>query len=495
MVFLPAAWSETGVESSLTNKPIDYNSTILVPQPAIPGMIVPQAVPVNIPSGSNTAPPASRTKPKGNSPFRFHPGPVPPSANDIASRLVEIVAPPLPELAPATVVLPEETNAEPVTPHGGKFRYVALTGSDKEAGTKVRPWKTIQRAAATAQPGDLITVLPGTYEAFHTVRGGETNRPITFLAQGAVVIIPQGGAAPAGMQPTTMAEVHRLDNIHVRNTDHIIIDGFQVQRAGRCGISVIEANGVILRRNIIGPVGRFGILTGFATDVQIISNKTFGAAAEHGIYVSNSRVTNDNPVIRYNETYDNRGNGIQINGDCGSGGDGSITGALVEGNVVHDNGLKGLSLISMSDSVVQNNLIYNNAKTAGAGGIHLTDEIGCGKASSGNVVVNNTVVEPRMACIRITDGAKNNILFNNLLVGSRPLIDEVNDNQIDPNSNLRLNSVIGVFNDSEAGDFHPLITSPAKNTGVSSYREKRAPLFDREGNRRRAAIGLDVGAY
>ena len=42
------------------------------------------------------------------------------------------------------------------------------------------------------------------------------------------------------------------------------------------------------------------------------------------------RVTNDNPVIRSNETYDNHGNGIQVNGDCGSGGDGSITGAVID---------------------------------------------------------------------------------------------------------------------------------------------------------------------
>lgn len=108
MVFLPSAWSELGPESSLTNKPIDFHSTILVPQPAIPTVIIPKAVPVNVPSGMDTAPQPTRPPASSNSPFRVKPGPIPPTAHDLASRTVKIVAPPLPNPVTTPATIPVE---------------------------------------------------------------------------------------------------------------------------------------------------------------------------------------------------------------------------------------------------------------------------------------------------------------------------------------------------------------------------------------------------
>lgn len=78
------------------------------------------------------------------------------------------------------------------------------------------------------------------------------------------------------------------------------------------------------------------------------------------------------PVIRGNQTSENGRSGIQINGDCGSDPEGVISGALIENNTVYGNTAKGMSLISMQDSIVQNNIIYDNK--GGAGGIHLTEK-------------------------------------------------------------------------------------------------------------------------
>ncbi len=38
--------------------------------------------------------------------------------------------------------------------------------------------------------------------------------------------------------------------------------------------------------------------------------------------MSNSRISNDNPIIKGNEVYNNKHSGIQLNGDCHMGGDG-----------------------------------------------------------------------------------------------------------------------------------------------------------------------------
>jgi parallel beta-helix repeat protein len=471
-------------EAALTNSPQPVWDKIPTPTPAVPeiGTIV-------IPSASEPPPPPRRPTQSSR------PVPItPPSVREILDRGLVPPPPPLPEPVVVAVTNRTPSSPETKTPSGGKFLAVAPNGSDENDGSPAKPWRTIQQAAAGAQPGDVVTVRAGIYEAFHTVRSGTADQPITFRADGIVIIGPARGVAPPGLKPATVRDLHQVDNIHIRETDYIIVEGFQVQRAGRAGISVTESRGVIVRNNVIGPSGRWGIFTGFAPEVQIISNKTFGAGLEHGIYVSNSRVAPDNVVIAYNESYDNNANGIQVNGDCNAGGDGTITGVLLEGNRVYGNGFKGLSLISMSDSVVQNNVIYDNGTRAGAGGIHLTDEIGCGKGSSGNVIVNNTVVEPRIACVRITDGATKNILFNNLLVGGRPYIDEVGGNRLDADSNVRETEPLGIFLNPAAGDYRPLVTSPARRQGIAEFAGHKAPELDRDG-RRRPPGSWNAGAY
>ena len=79
-----------------------------------------------------------------------------------------------------------------------------------------------------------------------------------------------------------------------------------------------------------------------------------------------------------------------MNGDASQGGDGTISGALVEGNVIYGNGAGGGSGINMDgviDSVVRNNLLYDNH----ASGISLY-RIDGATGSTNNVVVNNTII-------------------------------------------------------------------------------------------------------
>ena len=51
--------------------------------------------------------------------------------------------------------------------------HVAKTGDDAGAGDRARPYLTISKAAAVAQPGDTVTVHAGTYrEWVKPARGG-----------------------------------------------------------------------------------------------------------------------------------------------------------------------------------------------------------------------------------------------------------------------------------------------------------------------------------
>ena len=90
-------------------------------------------------------------------------------------------------------------------------------------------------------------------------------------------------------------------------------------------------------RNVTSTNNReWGILTGFVNDLLIEKNiDKSGSVDQHGIYVSNS---GDRPVIRNNISFNNHDNGIHMNGDASLGGDGIISGAVVSGNIIYNNG-------------------------------------------------------------------------------------------------------------------------------------------------------------
>jgi len=73
-----------------------------------------------------------------------------------------------------------------------KEYHVSVAGSDTSDGSSAEPFKTINFAAQIAQPGDVITVLSGTYrEWINPARGGESNmkRIVYRAAPGEVVEI------------------------------------------------------------------------------------------------------------------------------------------------------------------------------------------------------------------------------------------------------------------------------------------------------------------
>ncbi len=278
----------------------------------------------------------------------------------------------------------------------------------------------------------------------------------------------------------------------------MVIDGFVVEDSPRAGIRVVEATGVVVKNNRVARSDHTGILTGWTPGIQIIDNISYGAVAQHGIYVANSRVSPDNVVIRGNESYGNGQNGVQLNGDCWEGGDGIISGATIEGNFVHDNNWKGFSLISVQASLISNNVIWDNGISAGAGGIHLVDQPDCNKPSNANVVVNNTIVEPRIAGVRANLGSTANVIFNNVVVASSSdytIVDETGGNWIDTSSNILRTSSTGLFVNAGSKDFHLADGSAAISAGRAGYQSASAPTVDRDGGARPQGGAYDSGAY
>ena len=360
--------------------------------------------------------------------------------------------------------------------------YVSTSGANDAAGGFNSPWRTLNHAISQVSPGDTILVANGTYEGFRNFNySGEEGSPITLKANGTSVILDRGLSG-------------NRDIIELNGVTHFVVDGFEIRNATRAGIAIIDADDISIRNNDIGPNQIWGILTGFATNLEIVNNRTFDSSEQHGIYVSNSRVANDNAVIKGNVVYGNHQNGIQINGDCEVGGDGVITDSIIEGNRVYNNGWKGLSLISFADSIVRNNIIYDNGQRGGAGGIHLTNQPNCNQPSNNNAVYNNTIYEPNIAAVRITDNARDNKLFNNIAISSNTFADEVGANQIDSTSNIGRSSPSGLFLDFDNRNFELAATSAALNTGRESYSGVNVSSFDYRGSFRPNGGSIDVGA-
>lgn len=285
--------------------------------------------------------------------------------------------------------------------------YVAPGGSDSNPGTADEPWATLQHAADLVNSGDTVIVRPGTYPGARFSRSGTPESPITFRGEPGAVINTPGPLSTNG------------DNLWIRDANNLILEGFEVRGAPRAGIAIqgepdAPATGNVIWNNFSHDNGRWGIFTGYAQDVVIEGNETSFSEEEHGIYVSNSA---DNPVIRWNISHHNHASGIQINADPRLPGDGIITNALVEANIIYENGLggaAGINLASVRNSIFKNNLLYMNH----AGGIAGWDD-GAGRrwGTKHNKFLNNTIVmapDGRFA-LSLKHGSRGNVVENNIL--------------------------------------------------------------------------------
>jgi hypothetical protein len=356
---------------------------------------------------------------------------------------------------------------------------------------------TLQAASDAARGGDLVVVLPGRYEGFtvddRPLAGDE--RYVHFQALGHVVIdapTPRDGARWM---------------IYVRAAHHVILEGFELQGRGAPGVE--DSPGPWAGIMLDGDFGFSGRLTHHvivagnrshhhrmwglhATDTRtvLLQDNVFAASArEHGAYVSDG---SDDYVIRRNVFFGNHASGLQVNLDpeasleelrkhaalrghpAGEGRawalgllreadriygprsypDGRGERFLIEDNVMNENGAAGggaLNLAGMSDSLIQNNLLYGNRAhgiaqwdnqnpydrelaepgpraAAEVTGPEALPTWGCQR----NVVRNNTVImaAPRRAAFQAVRGSWGSVLANNVFINDEPASVEVSSSAV-----------------------------------------------------------------
>jgi Right handed beta helix region len=99
-------------------------------------------------------------------------------SSTISVTVSNSVSPSTPTATPA----PSSTPSSIPTPSGTVF-YVSPNGSDSAEGSSSAPWRTVQMAARTLQPGQSAVVLAGNYgERVSITRSGTRTAPITLQA-------------------------------------------------------------------------------------------------------------------------------------------------------------------------------------------------------------------------------------------------------------------------------------------------------------------------
>jgi hypothetical protein len=394
--------------------------------------------------------------------------------------------------------------------------YVSSGGQNSNIGSQSFPWATIQYAADQVIAGDTVIVQPGNYAGFllgwDDGKSGIPGDPIVFKASPGATVISNN--------------THTDDGINLEGSSYVVIDGFTINNTGgsitRAGIRSVGNTGVVIRNNTVSGMGTWGIFTGFSDNILIENNSCSNSIAEHGIYFSNS---GDNPVIRNNISFSNNSCGIHMNGDESMGGDGLISNALVEGNIIYNNGTAGGSGINcdgVQNSSIRNNLIYNNHSS----GISLY-RIDAGGSATNNIVINNTIYiasDGRWA-INIANESINNKVYNNILfnknsdrgglacettslpglqsdynIGNDKFTTDGGDNimnlkdwrsETNQDKNSIISNPLSIFENAEGNNYHLIKDCDAVNTGTSV----NAPSTDIEGHYRPYETGIDIGAY
>lgn len=389
--------------------------------------------------------------------------------------------------------------------------YVAPNGLDTNPGSAAAPFRQIRRALAFVAPGDTVLVADGNYLGFNVSNiHGSAAAPITLQAVGSGAVIT----------PTTDRPDNR-DTIFVTYSSYVVLDGLTSSGANRAAIRIDSSPNITVRRGVFGNNATWGIFTDFSDNLLLERNECYGSKSQHGIYVSNTCV---NPTIRANRLHDNYACGLHMNGDVSQGGAGIISGALVEGNVVYNNGTGGGSGINMDgvqNSVIKNNLLYNNHASgicayqidasAGPAGLQIlnntVDMASNGRwalrldSTAGPITVRNNILYNRntarggISFTTATDVANTNSAYN--------ILDYVTPNDGDARYTLAQWQAQGhetgsfsatpaaLWVNPSAADYHLLASAPAMDRGQTVL----GLAIDLDGITRPQGLSTDIGCY
>jgi len=222
-------------------------------------------------------------------------------------------------------------------------------------------WRTLARAINAAAPGDVVTLLPGTYtEEADFKRDAVTLRGAGSL--GDVVITPPFGKAGINVDGLKNIRIENLtvqdaaQGIVARNVSGLRVTGVALVESFSNGIAVTDASEVWIESSIVTGSGDMGVKI-VRTETLYVRNNLVYANADWGISIDGSAASGEparpparGNVVAFNTVHGNR-SGVRLLHASGEVRDNSITSQV-------DVGL----YLAAPDVTVHHNNWYDNGR-------------------------------------------------------------------------------------------------------------------------------------
>ena len=323
----------------------------------------------------------------------------------------------------------------------GKTYYVSPNGSNDNPGTKKQPWKTVNYAVekdSAVKAGDTILVQPGTYTELITLEksGNEKLGHITLKADGDVTL----------RDPDPKKGGFREGVIQSANQGHWIIDGFRIENTSWAGISLRDANNMIVQNNHTFETGASGI---------IVLPESFYEGGDAEVTSKNIKVL-DNKVERANWRWTGRGDTRGTQEALSIWG---VDGFEVANNIVKEGTREGIDIKTGSrNGSVHNNTVTGIAQISGTPGGYNGGPaiyVDGNRADTFNIDIYNNLVHGNVA-----DG----ITVAEEAPEQGDVIDErIYNNVVYGNGKLGVNGGVGIMVTSNVSDVEVINNTVADN--------------------------------
>jgi hypothetical protein len=415
----------------------------------------------------------------------------------------------------------------------GASYFVSTKGLDSNPGTYDRPWLTIYKATRTVQPGDTVQVRGGKYREFlRVLTSGTASAPITFKAYPGETVILEGDDAtqPAGVMFNGKSYVL---------VENLTIQGFKQGVSCEAPGHHLTVKGNIIQYNFSAGVSSAGSVSGsldacdyLTVESNVIHHNGFHlngqlATGSGEGWSSAVSINPDYAPYHYDSDYSKfhiiiRGNTIYHNYD-GTGGDadndtdhseghgviidkGGVNSppALIENNVIFDNGGECIHPLGSHNIWAVGNTCYKNAADPLAGWPNTQAEIAGYSTINGGerILLKNVHVLNNIACaddrkqityfpdINIDDPSEVD-MRNNLWYGN-PYREDFSPYGTD--YAFAPPSFVNATTDPEVADFRLNRGSRAIDLGTSQLGAD-IQQYDFDGTTRPLGDGYDAGAY
>jgi len=247
--------------------------------------------------------------------------------------------------------------------------YVAMSGSDSNDGSSLRPLRTIAKAISVVQAGQAIQVRAGVYlqtATISTPRAGTATAPIWLKG-----LKPRPDTPPGQKVVIKPAVAAGWTQPFIRITQpYWIIDGFEIDATGTSSGHAVrfDATHHVLVRNIHAHHGKGNAAISIfrsnnvALKTSYVHDYTFSGQDSHGVLVwpGSFRV-----LVEGNESWANWGDSIQCVGPDDVGGTDPIaTDVTVRGNRYHQDHENAVDIKTCRNVTVRSNKFYGY-RTAG----------------------------------------------------------------------------------------------------------------------------------